>query len=287
VANGYVADIINLARDWIDEPLNTGRFSDAFMVRQVNNASKYLNRDILFPLARYVISTVANQQQYVVDPAFLDVQAAYLNGQLLVPSDTATAYGTLEGHQIGLYDQSGTAAPVEPGSAAPSGVVGTYTPQWISTYPATYPVANYQSGVGLTDAVSFPGQRPTYTWEGGSFTVIPAPAATGTNNLVIRGVIIVPAITATTQYTLYTDSMNMALAWKVVEYCKMSDDSDRAAEGRNYAASQYDKEMRQWRTWNRRRTGDQPHTLFVRTNRSAYIRGDSRFLRGNSGGGYP
>jgi hypothetical protein len=286
MANGLTSDIITLARDWLDEPSNTGRFSDAFMVRQVNNASKYINRDIMFPLARYVISTVANQQQYVVDPAFLEVHAAYLNGQLIVPSDTATAYGTLEGHQIGLYDQSGTGAPVS-GSAAPSGVQGTYTPQWIAEAPESFPAPNRMGGIGLTASVAFPGMRPMYTWEGGSFTLIPADSSNGTENLVIRGIIIVPSITATTQYTLYPDSFNVALAWKTVEYCRFSDDSDRAAEARNYAASQYDKEMRQWRTWNRRRTGDQPQTLFVRTNRSAYLKGNQRFLRGNGGGGYP
>jgi hypothetical protein len=254
------------------------------MIGFCEDASKFVNRDIMFPDARYVIDTIANQQAYFLDPAPLRVDRVYLNAQPLVPVDSDI--NTLEGHQIGLYDQSAQQGIQPVGGDGPPGQTGRYAPQWIAAAPVGYPFPNNN---GMPTGLPYqPGSRGQYYWRGGEVGIVPAPQSTS-EVLVIEGILIVPALTALNQTTMYPDTWALALAWKMCEFARFSDDSDRAAESRNYAASQYDALMVEARMWNRRRTGDQPRTIFVRTRRSAYITGNNRSSNGyfwDGGGGY-
>jgi hypothetical protein len=209
----------------------------------------------------------------------------YLNAQPLIPTDSDL--NTLQGNQIGLYDQTATQGPVQAaGGDGPPGQTGAYMPQWVAAAPQAYPYPNYQLGVGAPTGLPYqPGDRGRYYWRGGEVGIVSPPAGTG-ETLVIEGILIVPTLTALTQTTYYPDTWALAIAWKICEFAKFSDDSDRAAEARNYAATQYDKLMADARMWQRRRTGDQPRTLQVRTRRSAYITGNNRYGWYGGGGGY-
>ncbi len=282
--NALVSDCVTRARRLLNEPSTNGRFSDTAMIGFCDDASKYLNRDILFPDARYVIPTVANQQEYSMDPFPLRVDRVYLNGQLLVPVDGGI--NTMEGHQIGLYDQTAQGSVQAIGGGGPPGQQGSYMPQWIAAAPVGYPYASNSYGGSAPTGLPFsPGMRGRYYWRGGVIGVEQIPNTSG-ELLVIEGILMVPVLTALTQYTMFPDTWALALAWKICEFARYSDDSDRAAEARNYAAQQYDILMRDARMWNRRRDGDQPRTMFVRTRRSAYITGNARGFNGYGGSGW-
>jgi hypothetical protein len=273
--NLLASDAIAAARVQLNDPSPQGRWSNGSLLGFLDRANKLLNRDVLFPEARWVIPTVANQQEYQIDPPVIETLRVYCNGQLLTP----TTLQLLEGHQIGLYDQSGTGAPPT-GSGAPPGVQGTHTPQWVAQSPETYPVQSGSYG-GLAPNTTpwFPGRRPSYYWRGGFLGLVPAPASAG-SYLVLEGVAQTPSITTTTTMTQWPTMCLDALVWKMCELAMFSDNSSSSSEARNYAASMYDKEMRRIRTWNRRRDGDMPRTPVLRTNRSGYITGNNRFGSG-------
>ena len=216
------SDPVTLARQWLnDTATGSGqRWSDATLIVFLNQAQWKLMRDVLFPSARMSIPTVPNQQEYQTG-TILQTDSVYVNGQLAVPSDIPT----LEGHQIGLYDQGlrgGNPAPV-PGSAAPPSTSGPYAPTWSSVTPQGYPVANW-SGWPAPDSVpACTGQRPRYYFRGGFIGLVPAPANSpplDTNgnpipNLVIDGVFLPPAIGSLADPMVFPNHFTEALGWSL------------------------------------------------------------------------
>lgn len=278
LGNLLVSDIVNAALARMGETTTNTIRSNAVMIAWVDEASQVINRDVEFPECRWLINTLANYGEYALNPYAIKVDRVYLNGMLIIPTDEGIQ--TLEGHQIGMYDDTGQNTSSNLSIAPVTGTNGTYIPAWMAQATSAYP-PNTLGGVSPAQPW-INGQRPRSYWRGGVIGIVPAPASAGTQNLVVEGVGGVPELENLNDSTQYPRNFLTALAWKVVELAKFADDSDRASESRNYAASQYDKHMRQLRTWNRRRTGDAPRTPKVKTNRSVYITGQNRY---NSGGG--
>lgn len=272
--NLTVADCVNAERVQLNDPSAQGRWSNGSLTTLTDRASKMLSRDIYFPEARWVIPTIANQQEYQIDPAVIETLRVYLNGQLLTP----TTLQLLEGHQTGLYDQSGNGVPPA-GGGGPPGDTGVYTPQVWAQQPATFPVPNGQMGLSPNGTAWYPGRRPAYYWRGGFLGIVPAPASAG-SLITLDAIIQVPTLKALGDITEFPSICLDALVWKACELAMFADNSNSSAEARNYCASQYDREMRKLRTWNRRRDGDRPRTPTLRTNRSSYITGNNRSMSG-------
>lgn len=266
--NALASEAIAAFRSLYGDLAPSTHFTDATALGYLERASKWLNREILFPLARWVIPTIAAQGEYVVTPGVLRTDSVRLNGQLV----SFRSQATMEGRQIGYPDMSGVAA-TQNTSAPPGG--GVYAPAWVSAVPSLYPTNFGIGGMDPYTQAFTTGQSPTYFWRGGAIDITPAPSMNG-GQLVIEGVASVPIISATTQETMFLPTCVECLAWKMAELAKFSDDSDRAAEARNYAASQANSEMRKLRTWNRRRTGDNLQTPKVRDRRSLWLSGNNR-----------
>src|SRR5271166_6927847 len=93
-------DCVTRARQMLNDPSPTGRWSDSNLLGYLSESQQVLIRDVELPEGRIIITTVANQQEYST-PELIKVYRVYMNGQLLVPADLQT----LEGHQIQMYDQ--------------------------------------------------------------------------------------------------------------------------------------------------------------------------------------
>jgi hypothetical protein len=238
------------------------------MISFANDACKAVNRDVLFPQARWDITIIPNQATYQISPVVITTDAVFVNGQLC----PRTTKKIMSGQQIGVNDSSGTMLPTATGVEIPGGVTGQFAPAWISAAPSIFP---YQ-GIGAAGPGSpwYGGFAPEYYWDGGYLGIQPAPGGAGT--ITMYGVPVVPDLVLLTDATYFPINFVNAIVWKMCEYAKFSDDSDKAAEARNYAAGEYEKEMRNLRTWNRRRTGDDARAPKVRTNRSFYIKGNHK-----------
>lgn len=274
------SDCVTRARQLLNDPNNTGRWSDNTLLGYLSEAQQVLIRDIQFPESRIIIDTIADQQEYST-PELITVYRVYMNGQLLVPQDLQT----LEGHQIQQYDQglaSGAREPgtQAPGSGGPAGNLGNYTPAvWVEP-PATYPVANNWGTPGPDAGPWTPvsvGGRPIYYWRGGFIGIVPAPAAGG-YSLTIDCLIVPTDVTTLGQTMLFANNMRMALVWKMVEYAKFSDDDDTAARQAQVAMSNYEKEMRKLRINRRQYDGDSKRMPKFLTQRSFFQKGNNRNL---------
>lgn len=272
------SDCITRARQLLNDPSNTGRWSDPTLLGYLSEAQQVLIRDVQFPESRIIVSTVADQQEYST-PELITVYRVYMNGQLLVPQDLQS----LEGHQIQLYDQGLSTGAIEPGvqtpgSGGPANNQGSYTPAvWVEP-PATYPVAN-NYGTPAPDAAPWTpiasGGRPVYYWRGGFIGIVPAPAAGG-YSLTIDCLIVPPDVTTLTQTMLFPNNMRMALVWKLIEYAKFSDDDTDAARQAQYASQSYEKEMRKLRINRRSYDGDSKRMPKFLTQRSFFQIGNNR-----------
>jgi len=296
-------DVINLARANLDDTAAASgqRFSDTTMLRWLAEAQKRLMRDVLFPSGRMSIPTVPNQQEYQVRWPILRTDSVYLNGQLLVPVGQG-GIATLEGHQIQLYDQGalgGNPAPVA-GSGLPPSTLGPYAPSWGTLTPQGYPVANC-GGFPAPDAgPSYPtmggGQRGRYYYRSGYIGVTRAPAtgppldANGNPipNLVIDAVFLPPLVASLADPLIFPDHFEEALAWKICEFAKFSDDTQKSAEARNYAQGMYRAAMVDLRMWVHTFKGDAADGPKVETARNFYMAPRFRVSGGSGGGsGYP
>ena len=275
-ANALVSDLVSGARDFLNDPSPNGRWTDTALIRLANRAMKILNRDIEFPQARWDIPVVPGQATYNLSPVPLSTDAVYVNGQPL-PASTKKI---MAGAQIGAFDQAGSTVPTATGIEIPGGAAtAQYVPSWIAQGPANYPVT--QTGLGGLASPFYGGQRPVYYLDSGYLGIEPAPLA---GIITMWGTPVVPDNVALSEGTLFPTNCITALVWKMCEIAKFSDDSDRAADGRNYAASQYEREMRDLRVWNRRRTGDDNKLMIPRTRRSQYVKGNNRVFTSNGYG---
>jgi len=275
-ANALCSDFINRARLFLNDPNPGARWTDPAMINLANSATKTANRDVLFPQARWDIPIISGQGTYQISPAVITTDVVYVNGMILPQSSP----DLMQGQQLGVNDQTGTNAVTATGVNIPDGATGIYTPQWISEGPATYPFL----GIGASGlAPWYNGYNPVYYWLGGYLGITPAPLGSG--YITMFGVPVVPDFVLTTDASYFPINFINAIAWKICELAKFSDDTDRSAEARNYAANQYEKEMRSLRTWNRRRKGDDTATPVVVTNRSYYVRGNNRTFNSGSSSG--
>jgi len=290
------SDVITLARQLLDDTATGSgqRWSDATLLVFLNQAQWKLIRDVLFPSGRMQIATVPNQQEYQVG-TILQTDSVYVNGQLAVPSDLST----LEGHQIGVYDQGlrgGNPAPV-PGSGMPASTSGPYAPFWGTMTPQGYPVANYGGWPAPDSVPSCTNQRPRYYWRSGWIGLVPAPSnsppldANGNPipNLVIDGVFLPPALGGLADPLIFPNHFTEALAWSVVLQAKFSDDTQKTSESRNYAQASYREAMRDLRMWVSTFKGDAPGGPKFWSARGYYTWGGYQAANTGNGGdtGYP
>lgn len=282
-----VAEIVTLARQLLNDPSPNGRWSDATLINFADRASKKIMRDVLFPAVRLLASTIGGIQEYQLPTGVLQVNSVYVNGQLAVPTDIPT----LEGHQIQQYDQNlygPSYAQTQPGSGGPPGANGPFAPKWVVQPNAAYPVQNSWSGSAPNAQPWGWNQRPRYYWRGGWIGLVPAPSNSGQNgvaNLCVDGVMLPDTLTTLVQVTWFPEHFVEALAWKVVEFAKYSDDTATTAQSRLYAAQQYAGCMRDMRMWVSTYQGDAAGGPKVQSNRSNYRMAGHKVNR--SGTGYP
>jgi len=276
-------DVINLTRQLLNDPINTGRWSDAALLTFVDSANQDLGRDVRYPEGRLTGATLPNQQEYSLPFQIIKYYRVYLAGQLIVP----TSIDTLEGRQIGLFDQGlnagnpyGTLPPSQPtGSGGPPGTQGTYTPAWNVQQPESYPVANVW-GLPAPDAQPWTvGQRPRYYTRSSGTVIGIVPAPLAAVDLVIEGMFVPMQVTTTTQVLPYAWNYIRALAWKTCEYAYFSDNSDRSTQQYMYAAQCYEREMRKLRS-DLRQADRQNRGPKLLTYRSFYQLGNNRNCRG-------
>jgi hypothetical protein len=257
----------------LNDPSSSGRWSDATLISFYNQAASQLVRDVEFPQSRIIGQTIMNQQEYPL-PEFIRIIRVYVAGQLVVP----TSLQVLEGHQIEVYDQGqgdGISQTVPAtGSGGPPGVVPGFAPGWVVQSPASYPVSNSWGPPAPSSQVWFNGQRPRYYFRGGSIGLVPAPS--GIVDIVIEGLRVPTPVINLTDAIPFPFNYGQALAWKVCELAKFSDDDDRAADQRNYAAQQYEIHMRRIRQINKSYDGDGPRRPNFRTYRGFYYKGNNR-----------
>lgn len=230
-------DVISLARQYINDPSPSGRWSNAALLLFVDRAVQTLSRDVKFPEGRASFTTVPGQQEYDGLPVFVTMPRVYINGQLIIRTDL----NTLEGHQIELYDQGFGTMPGNQaaGSGGPPGTQGNFTPAWNIQQPSVYPVPN---SWGLPAPRAEPwmaGQRPRYYMRSGVIGFVPAPSGQAT--VTIDGVFPPEKVTLLTQELVFDRAWMDVLTWHVVMQCKAADDSDRAAQQYQMAQQQYSK----------------------------------------------
>lgn len=267
----YVRDVVSLARLFLNDPASAGRWSDASLISFTNEAGQEIIRDVEFPVSRIVFQTVANQQEYQT-PELIYVKTVYLAGQIIVPTELSA----IEGHQTQEYDQGfGTMPGMQtPGSGGPPGTEGMYTPAWNIQTPTAYPVANTDV-IPAPDAAPWSNtQRPRWYYRSGYMGFIPAPAAAYT--ACIDALVVPPTLAALNDPLPFPSQFKRAMAWKVCEYAKFSNDTQADAEGRTYAAQQYERSMRKLRTDAKRYDGDQPRMPKMLTYRRFYYIGNNR-----------
>jgi hypothetical protein len=287
-------EVSTLSRQTLND-LYAQRWSEPTILNFIDRASKKLMRDVLFPDARITTVSIANQQEYQLPYGVMRLDSVYLNGQLCSPTDRST----LEGHQIGLYDQGqfggNQYTQVQPGSGGPPGTNSAYAPKWVVQPPTAFPVMNWW-GWPRPDAQSWGySQAPRYYRRGGWIGFVPAPAnpPNVVNGVVIPNICIdccmLPdTVVQDNQLLWYPDHFCECLSWKVVEFAKFGDSNQQASDDRNYAMSQYTACMRDLRMWVATEDGDAPEGPKVECARNFYLAGfDGGQVERAAGPGYP
>lgn len=264
------SDVINMFRLLTATPSQTGgRWSDANILSFVDMAQKHLVQELLFPESRLTATTVADQQYYQL-PETLRIERVYLNGQILV--EVSGNIDTLEGRQIGYYDQYGSGSYTASGDG-PTGTVGPAAPQWALQAPTSYPFINQWGPPAPATAPNMIGQQPVYYRRGGGIGIVPMPA--GGYTLVVDGVFVPPTLTATTQTLLVPSNYLDAMAWYTVSLAKFSDDTQGTNDQRNFAQQMYMDHLGKLRSWVRQYSIDEGKIL-VRNNRGYFVFGGNR-----------
>ena len=239
------------------------------MLSLLDMVQQHLVQELLFPESRLVGTTIANTQAYFL-PDCHRIYRVYLNGQIIV--EVPGGIDTLEGRQIGLYDQTAQGSPVA-GSDAPPGSGGVAQPHWTTQTPSAYPyISSYGAPAPLTQP-SFIGSMPRYYRRDGEIGITPAPAGAG--SLVVDGVFCPPTLTTTVQTLTVPQYFYDALTWYTVMMMKFADDTSSTQDQRNFAETKYQEHLKKLRTTVRQYRFKDLTTL-VRNDRSQYAFGRSR-----------
>ncbi len=256
----------------------------------------------MFPPGRCQIYTAPNQQEYQIQGVLIRPDSVYLDGQLIVPVDSIA---TLEGQQIGFYDQGyrqsnpPPAAATEPyttGSGLPASTLGPFAPSWGTLTPQGYPISVYGSWPAPSAEPSFPrplGQRARFYTRGGYIGITPAPAngppvdpnGNPIPNFVVDGIFLPPNVTSIKSPMIFPDNFDQALAWANVLFGKFSDDTDKTSESRNFAQAMYKDSVIDCRMFVQSIKGNATQGPKVSLSRGLFAN-DLRKFRSRSGG-YP
>jgi hypothetical protein len=250
---------------------NQGRWSDTNLLVFIDMAQKYLVQELLFPECRLITTTVANTQYYTL-PETHRLYRVYIDSQIIVP--VPGGIDTLEGTQIGMYDQTGS-GPVS--SDAPQGGA-TASPQWATITPTAYPyIANYGAPAPATQP-AFIGSVPRYYRRGGGIGFVPEPLNAAT--LTVDGVFTPPTITSSTQILLVPSYYQDALTWYSIVLMKFADDTQANQDQRNFAEGQFRERLKNLRTTVRAYSLENDRSL-VRTDRYKYAFGRNTVANGS------
>lgn len=264
-------DVLLLLRQVLSDLNSSGRWTDSTLLNFIDRANKRVVRDVLFPESRLSAPTAlaAGSQFYFQEyqiPQLILINRVYLAGQLCVPTDI----NTLEGHQIGLYQQNPTASAPTVGSGGAPGTSGPYAPEWSTTTAQTYPVAN-SGGYPAPDAQPFfAGQRPRYYLRGGYIGFVPPPANTAT--ITIDCIRVPSTITAVGQALTSPDMFMDAIAWGAATYAQFADDQERNAAMRKVAEETYQARKSDLMKFRKTYVGDANEGPKPRTYRSSWKR---------------
>jgi len=247
-----------------------GRWTQDALLNFIDRGHKRIVRDVRFPDCRITFPTVPGSALYPM-PLMLVTDAVYVAGQLAVPTDVST----LEGRQIGYYDERGDGSTTGgPYSDAALGTTGQNAPLWAVQEPLSYPVNGGWStpafaGFGNTiapDAQPWDiNSRPRYYWRGGYIGLVPPPANVVTVS--IDGVRMPDTITALDQVMPTPDNFQDAVIWAALALAKYADDGTRSDAQRVTAEQNYEREKRKLLTWRfgdyqgEQRNGPKPQML--------------------------
>lgn len=213
-----LGDIVNRTRYLLAEPDSSGRFSDAELTSHINASARDVSQQVRFPEIRLTATTTAGQQEYALTEDILAVKRIYIAGQPIVRTDITT----LEGAQIGLYDQTAAG----------------YKPQWSSAGVAAYPVASDQGFPAPIPLPYFAGMRPVWYERGGSIGFVPPPA--GVYALIVEGVALAPDLVNLGDTSLFPRTYIDALAWGAIVYAMFA---DRNEQGYAWAQQGHERSM--------------------------------------------
>lgn len=268
---------------------STGRWSDATLINWIDQGNKRMIGDILFPDCKVVVETVGGVQIYQF-PLMLEVDGIYLAGEIIVPSDLAT----LEGRQIGYYDNSsgGTTQSPAPYGDQPIGTTGQSAPAWTVTEPASYPdsTGTWSSGFPAPNAAPWtPYQRPRYYWRGGWLGLPRIPANDGVPIQVdgVRQPDTIPYVTnggvTVAQPMTSPENFKPGIVWAAACWAFFSNNDDNSRKQNALCESNYQAEKKRMLSWRGTWEGKKPETPMVRTLRPQFSR---QRVRRNHGGRY-
>lgn len=219
-------DLNNLFRIETAEPDSQGRWSDTDVYTLINEAQKFIALQIEWPIVHLSTTTVLNTQEYTM-PEIIQIHRVYLAGQPCVPTDIAT----LEGLQIGYYDQNSTQT--------------AYTPQWNSAVYNTYPVANTQAGYPNGVSPYYVGQRPQFYENGGNIGFVPIPA--GAYALDIWGIGVPRSLAASNDVSDFPSFFQSAIAHKAAERALIADNKPAMAQIQAMKFAEWMPRLREWK----------------------------------------
>ena len=223
-------DILQRTRNLSGETNPNGRFPNAVLIDLINGASDAINNEVEWPYATYTPQggglTLPNIATYGL-PDVTQLLRVYLAGEAIKP----VTQDILEGNQLGLYDAYGA----------------SYTPTWTQITAASYPVAR-QNSVPLEMRPAQFGDDPQYFVNGGWLTIVPPPA--NAVSFVIDVIDLPLTLVNLDDVSSYPRKFKDAIAWKTIEYMRVSDvgvgENDSLA---NAARDRYEAEIKACRAW--------------------------------------
>jgi len=275
---------LTLLRQSLSDLDNTssGRWSDATLLNWIDQGNKRMIGDVRFPDCKIEVPTVAGVQLYQF-PLMLEVDAIYLDGELIVPSDLPT----LEGRQIGYWDNTsgdGSGPAPTTGSDAPAGSTGQSAPAWTVTEPASYPDATgtWQTGGRAPNAQPWSQyDRPRYYWRGGWLGLPRIPANSGAI-IQVDGVRQPDTITVVDQPMTSPENFKAGIVWAAAYWAFFSNGDQNSREMAKECEANYQREKRTGLSWRGTYDGkNKPEQPKPRTLRPAFSR---LRVRRNTGG---
>jgi hypothetical protein len=296
------SEIVKPARTLARDPY-PGTFSDDALLGQLDLVCLDVMDRVKFPYARVSTPTIAGQQEYVLPETPIDdgTGCVWLNGQLL----TKTSITTLQGQEIGFYDQTGMGTQPA-GSGGPPVNFGNYTPKWLIQPTVSFPFPNSWQGAPRPFASSWQtNSAPRYYLHGGSIGIVPAPNASAQldqdQNPIPNLTVEMPysnaylgpyvwnnaetqprALQAMANRIWYPNNFKNTLVWGLVERMGFSDSTQMSKDDRDYAGRMYREQIDECRFWAESYKTD--NRLKMQTNRGRVV---GRWVRRIYGGGYP